>query len=90
MSACTAQFIAPQVLLTAGHCIKDLETNPTGPWPDPTKGTFWLQYQNNQGTPFKIVCAAPNPLWTLPANYSSMSGNNRRPHLRPPCSTTSR
>ncbi len=73
LSGCTAQFIAPQVLLTAGHCIKDLETNPTGPWPDPTKGTFWLQYQNNQGTPFKIVCAAANPLWTLPANYTSMS-----------------
>ena len=33
LSGCTAQFIAPQVLLTAGHCIKDLETNPTGPWP---------------------------------------------------------
>ncbi len=72
LSGCTAQFIAPQVLLTAGHCVKDLETNPAGPWPDPTKGTFWLQYQNNQGTPFKIVCAAANPLWTLPANYSSM------------------
>lgn len=77
LSGCTAQFIAPQVLLTAGHCIKDLETNPTGPWPDPTKGTFWLQYQNNQGTPFKIVCAAANPLWTLPANYTSMSGQQQ-------------
>lgn len=74
LSGCTAQFIAPQVLLTAGHCIKDLETSPTGPWPDPTKGTFWLQYQNNQGTAFKVVCAAANPLWTLPANYGSMKG----------------
>ncbi len=72
LSGCTAQFIAPQVLLTAGHCIKDLETNPAGPWSDPTKGTFWLQYQNNQGTAFKIVCGAANPSWTLPANYSSM------------------
>ena len=60
LSGCTAQFITPKVLLTAGHCIKDLETNPTGPWPDPTKGTFWLQYQNNQGTPFKS--SAPPPI----------------------------
>lgn len=73
LSGCTAQFIAPKVLLTAGHCIKDLESNPTGPWPDPTKGTFWLQYQNNQGTTFKIVCAAANPLWTLPANYKFLT-----------------
>jgi hypothetical protein len=73
LSGCTAQFIAPHVLLTAGHCIKDIADNPTGPWPDPTKGTFWLQYQNNQGTAFKIVCAAANPSWTFPANYGSMS-----------------
>jgi hypothetical protein len=72
LGACTAQFIAPRVLLTAGHCIKDLESNPTGPWPEPTKGTFWLQYQNNQGTTFKIECAATNPLWTLPSNYTSL------------------
>jgi hypothetical protein len=73
LSGCTAQFIAPKVLLTAGHCIKDLETSPTGPWPDPTKGTFWLQYQNNQGTAFKIVCAAANPSWTLPSNFNALT-----------------
>ena len=25
---CTAQFITPNVLLTAGHCLKDFETPP--------------------------------------------------------------
>jgi len=73
LSGCTAQFIAPSVLLTAGHCIKDLPDNPTGPWPDPSKGTFWLQYQNNQGTAFKIICAATNPLWALPDNFKSLT-----------------
>jgi hypothetical protein len=73
LTACTAQFIAPSVLLTAGHCIKDITDSPTGPWPDPTKGTFWLQYQNNQGTAFKIVCAAANPLWQVPANFNSLN-----------------
>jgi hypothetical protein len=74
---CTAQFITPSVLLTAGHCLKDLPSNPTGPWPDPTKGNFVLQFQNGGGTAFKIVCAAANPLWTLPANYSSMTGGQQ-------------
>jgi hypothetical protein len=77
LSGCTAQFITPQVLLTAGHCIKDLEDHPTGPWPDPTKGTYWLQYQNNQGTAFKIVCAAANPLWAVPSNYGAMQVQER-------------
>lgn len=70
---CTAEFIAPSVLLTAGHCLRDLPSNPAGPWPDATKGTFWLQYQNDSGTPFKIVCAEVNPLWALPSNYASMT-----------------
>jgi len=70
---CTAQFIKPNVLLTAAHCLKDLPANQAGPWPDVTKGTFWLQYQNQQGTPFKILCGAANPLWALPANYASMT-----------------
>ena len=74
---CTAQFIQPSVLLTAGHCLKDLPANPTGPWPDVTKGTFWLQYQNQEGTPFKILCGATNPLWTFPANYASMTNAER-------------
>src|ERR1019366_410026 len=74
LTLCTAQFITPNVLLTAAHCIKDLPANPTGPWPDPTKGIFYLQYQNDSGRgPFNIVCAAANPLWTYPSNYASMT-----------------
>jgi hypothetical protein len=70
---CTAQFILPNVLLTAAHCLKDLEANPTGPWPDPTKGTFWLQHRHDQGIAFKIVCGATNPLWVLPSDYNAMT-----------------
>jgi hypothetical protein len=77
LTGCTAQFITASVLLTAGHCIKDITSSPTGPWPDPTKGTFWLQYQNNQGTPFKIVCAAANPLWQVPANFNSLNNTQQ-------------
>jgi len=69
---CTGQFIKPNVVLTAAHCIRDIVDSPTGPWPDATKGTFWLQYQNQEGTPFKIRCAEINPLWRLPPNYASM------------------
>jgi hypothetical protein len=69
---CTAQFIKPNVLLTAAHCLRDLQVNPAGPWPDVTKGTFWLQYQNQQGTPFKVLCGAVNPLWAFPANYGAL------------------
>jgi hypothetical protein len=70
---CTAQFIRPNVLLTAGHCLKDLPSNPTGPWPDVTKGAFYLQYQNGAGTQFNIVCGETNPLWTYPSNYPAMT-----------------
>lgn len=72
ISECTGEFIAPNVVLTAGHCLKNLPSNPTGPWPDATKGTFWLQYQNQTGVPFKIVCAAANPRWWLPDDFASM------------------
>jgi hypothetical protein len=74
---CTAQFITVSVLLTAAHCVKDIINNPTGPWADVTKGTFWLQYQNQEGTPYKILCAAANPLWKLPANYASMKNSDK-------------
>jgi hypothetical protein len=70
---CTAQFIAPRVLLTAGHCVKELPADPAGSPLDVTKGTFLLQFQNGRGTAFKIVCAAANPLWELPSNYASMT-----------------
>ncbi|THD48270.1 MAG: hypothetical protein E7774_03235 [Bradyrhizobium sp.] len=74
---CTGEFIKPNVVLTAAHCLRDLPENQTGPWPDVTKGTFWLQYQNQQGTPFKVLCGAVNPLWTLPSNFASLSDDDK-------------
>jgi len=75
---CTAQFIKPNVVLTAGHCLKDLTANPTGPWFDLSKQTFTLQFQNGEGSQtFKTLCGATNPLWTLPANYNSMPADQQ-------------
>lgn len=74
VSECTAQFIAPTVLLTAGHCLRDLASEPTGPWYDLTNQTFTLQYQAGIGSQtFKTVCGAVNPLWTVPPNFTSMT-----------------
>lgn len=81
IKTCTAQFITATVLLTAAHCLKDLPVDPTGPWPDVTKGTFWLQYQNDEGTPFKIVCGATNPKWTLPSDYTVMTPSQQKAAL---------
>ncbi len=80
---CTGQFIIPNVVLTAGHCIKDLTENPTGPWFDLTKQRFLLQYQNGEGSHvFQTVCALTNPLWTFPANYASMTAAQKDDALR--------
>ena len=78
VSECTAQFITSKVLLTAGHCLKDLPDNPTGPWFDLTNQTFTLQYQAGEGShTFKTVCGATNPLWTFPSNYSSLNKSDQ-------------
>lgn len=59
VNECTGQFIKPNIVLTAGHCVKDIITNPTGPWYDLSKQTFVLQYQNGEGShTFKTICAA--------------------------------
>jgi hypothetical protein len=76
-TSCTAQFIAPRVLLTAGHCIKDLPPDPTVPPSDPKTWTFWLQYQNFVGVKFNVVCAKENPKWVLPANFASMTNDQQ-------------
>jgi V8-like Glu-specific endopeptidase len=77
-SWCTAQFIKPNVLLTAGHCIKDLQENPTGPWYDLTKQYFVLQYQNGEGSQkFMTKCAAANPKWTFPSTYGTMTSDQQ-------------
>jgi hypothetical protein len=52
--SCTAQFIAPKVLLTAAHCVRD---NTTGEWYDTSKMFFLLQYQNNDASEiYKVIC----------------------------------
>ncbi len=78
VSECTAQFITPTVLLTAGHCLKDLPDNPTGPWFDLTNQTFTVQYQAGEGShTFKTVCGATNPLWVFPQNYASLKTSEK-------------
>jgi hypothetical protein len=61
---CTAQFIAPRIILTAAHCIQD---NLTGEWYDRTKMQFYLQYQNKSYSHrYNVVCAARLNSW-IPA-----------------------
>lgn len=74
---CTAQFIAPSVLLTAGHCLSDLGDTPTGPWPDPKKGVFYLQYQDDIGVEFNIVCGATASTYTLSPTWRTMTQDQR-------------
>lgn len=62
---CSAQFIAPRVLLTAAHCIQ----NPlTGDWHDVDKMYFYLQYQAGTfSRRYRAVCAARHDGWMPPA-----------------------
>jgi hypothetical protein len=71
---CTAQFIKPNVLLTAAHCINDLSGHPTPQGYDLTKQTFVLQYQNGEGSQtLKTKCALTSPGWQFPSNYASLA-----------------
>lgn len=80
---CSGQFIKPNIVLTAAHCIKNIATNPTGPWYDLTKQKFVLQYQNGEGShTFKTLCAAANSQWTLPSNFSSLNKAQQGAALR--------
>lgn len=75
VSECTGQFIKPNIVITAAHCIKDITDNPTGPWFDLTKQIFVLQYQNGEGShTFKTICAATPPGWALPSDYTTLKG----------------
>jgi Trypsin len=82
VAECTGQFIKPNIVLTAAHCIKDIADNPTGPWFDLTKQIFVLQYQNGEGShTFKTVCAATASGWTIPSNYATLkSGQQNQAH----------
>ncbi len=68
---CTGQFIAPRIVLTAGHCVKNIDKNT---WNDVNNMTFVLQFQNDEGSHvYKVVCTAALDAFTHPANYASLS-----------------
>lgn len=74
VNECTGQFIAKNVVLTAAHCIRNLEGDPPGVPYDTTKQLFVLQYQNGEGShTFKTKCAAASPQWSFPSNYKTMT-----------------
>jgi hypothetical protein len=59
--SCTAQFIAPRVILTAAHCVQDYTT---GVWYDLNDMYFLLQYQNGQySQPYRPVCLSRFDGW---------------------------
>ena len=58
---CTAQFIAPRVILTAAHCVQDYKT---GAWYDLNEMYFLLQYQNEQYSQvYRPVCLSRFDGW---------------------------
>lgn len=68
---CTGQFIATRVVLTAGHCVKDITKNT---WNDTNNMSFVLQFQNGEGSHvYKVVCTAALDSYSLPSNYSSLT-----------------
>jgi hypothetical protein len=68
--SCTAQFIAPRVILTAAHCVQDYKT---GVWYDLNEMYFLLQYQNGQYSQlYRPVCLSRFDGWfPLPAGKQS-------------------
>src|SRR5258708_32853852 len=67
---CTGQFIAPRVVLTAGHCVKNIDKNT---WNDVNNMSFILQFQNGEGSHvYKVVCTAALDAFAHPANYASL------------------
>jgi len=67
---CTAQFIAPRVILTAAHCVQDYKT---GVWYDLDEMYFLLQYQNGQYSQvYRPVCLSRFDGWfPLPSGQQS-------------------
>jgi hypothetical protein len=67
---CTAQFVAPRVVLTAAHCVQDYKT---GAWYDLDEMYFLLQYQNGQYSQvYRPVCLSRFDGWfPLPSGAQS-------------------
>jgi Trypsin len=66
---CTAQFIAPRVVLTAAHCVQDYKT---GAWYDLDEMYFLLQYQNGQYSQvYRPVCLSRFDGWFPPTGAQS-------------------
>lgn len=69
---CTAQFIAPRVILTAAHCIQN---NLTGEWYDPDKMQFLLQFQTGSWSHrYGVQCTSRLNGWipTIAANATDI------------------
>ena len=80
---CTGQFVKPNIVLTAAHCIKDLTTDPNGPGYDLTRQSFILQYQNGEGSQtFSTKCALTSPGWKFPPNYPSLTTAQQDAEIR--------
>ena len=72
--ACTGQFIASRVVLTAAHCVQDRET---GAWYDLKKMYFLLQYQNKSfAQSYRAICASRFDGW-WPAQLRSPNTEER-------------
>jgi hypothetical protein len=74
LGRCTAQFIAPQVILTAGHCFKDLEQNAFA-----TDVAFLLQYQNKTWAHrYGWQCGSVPARYSLPEDYKNHNDEQKK------------
>ena len=71
---CSAQFIAPRVLLTAGHCIRNLKDNTFN-----SDFAFFLQYQSGGWTHvYHGLCWSVPAAYSLPPDFASHTGEQQQ------------